>query len=124
MTDGGLQPPSVYCQNMCSYVSKIMERTDEQQAASRAALSRHPTVYTDAFPGSTDPIIPSYYLTDLRPGQILQIDYYSTIQDSIRNLRKLTPYQLEYLKGATDAEKYELICLYDSVFYTYDFTSK
>lgn len=57
--------------------------------------------------------IPDYYLTGrCRRGTIFEIDYFSTIVDSIKNLRMLTENQLSYLKKNPE-KNHEIIILYN-----------
>jgi hypothetical protein len=67
---------------------------------------------------NSENIIPNYYLTNkCSPKEIFVIDYYSTIEDSIKNLRQLTFSQKEYLKNNIE-KQLEIILLYDKVLET------
>ena len=62
-------------------------------------------------------VIPTYYLQRFIERRNSSINIIDTINDSIRNLRKLNDYQLQYIKEKmSDDEKYKLICLYNEVF--------
>lgn len=64
---------------------------------------------------NSEKIIPDYYLTNkCSPNSIFVIDYYSTIEDSIKNLRQLTFSQKEYLKKNSE-KQHKIILLYDEV---------
>lgn len=64
--------------------------------------------------------IPEYYMARLSERGLKTIDIFDTIRDSIRNFRKLTSEQLEYMSvDSTSDEKYEIICLYDQVMYDF-----
>lgn len=68
--------------------------------------------------GNSEKIIPDYYLTNkCSPKKIFDIDFYSTIEDSIKNLRQLTFSQKEYLKNNPE-KQLEIILLYDIVMKT------
>lgn len=105
---------NLYCKNLCSHISKLIKKSPD-------IVISHDNVESidimNSFWGDTsDNIIPKYYLTNLKEGKILSIDFFSTIKDSIVNLRRLSPYQHEYMKNrASDEEKYEIICLYDKI---------
>ena len=49
--------------------------------------------------------IPKYYIKN---GKFIGIDRYDMIIDDIRNLRKLTEEQLEFIKGLNDEKKHIL----------------
>jgi hypothetical protein len=60
-------------------------------------------------------IIPIYYLTNkCDKKKIFCIDYYSTIEDSIKNLRSLTPSQTQFLKEHPE-KQLDIIKLYGEV---------
>ena len=63
---------------------------------------------------NSDRIFADYYFTgkDLR-GRIFEIDFLYTIHDDIRNLRKLSKYQMEYIKGLDAEEKQVIIELFN-----------
>lgn len=64
---------------------------------------------------NNDKIIPEYYLTgQCKKGSIIKIDFFDTVIDSIKNLRRLTGPQRQYLKHHPD-KQYEIIRLYDDV---------
>jgi hypothetical protein len=60
-------------------------------------------------------IIPEYYLTKkCSANKIFSIDYYYTIEDSIKNLRPLTFAQRQYLRENPERQL-QIILLYDEV---------
>ena len=65
---------------------------------------------------NSEPIIPSYYFTgkDLS-GRVIEHDFYFSILDSIRNMRVLSKYQIEYLNGLEKEEYCELLTEYNKV---------
>jgi hypothetical protein len=105
---------NLYCKNVCPYISKIVRKSSN---ISSNGESEEPIDTMNSFWGdSSDNVIPKYYLTNVKEGKLLFIDFFFTIKDSILNLRRLTLYQLEYMKNrASDEEKYEIICLYDKI---------
>lgn len=67
-----------------------------------------------------DYIIPPYYMNENNTkGKLLDIDFGSTIFDSIKNLRALNSYQLEFLKTLSHEKLIEIIREYDHVMRTY-----
>jgi hypothetical protein len=59
--------------------------------------------------------IPDYYLVGkCHEGKIFQIDYFSTIVDSVKNLRELTKSQITYL-SENPKKQLDIIRLYDVV---------
>ncbi len=62
-------------------------------------------------------IIPDYYLSTCmnKETNILKIDYKYTILDDIRNLRKLSKYQIKYIKNMSSEDKQEIIEEYNRV---------
>ena len=72
------------------------------------------------WPSSNNYIIPPYYFNEEKmKGKLLDIDFGFTIIDSIRNLRTLTLYQLEYLQSLSNEKLIEIIHEYDHVMKTY-----
>ena len=70
-------------------------------------------------------VFPEYYLTGkVLAGNLLEIDFYFTIVDDIRNLRKLSPYQQTFIRSLPDEKKQELLeeyracveCIIDNMF--------
>jgi len=104
----------LHCKNLCSYLSKIVRKSPDILTKEE---NEEPIDTMNSFWGdSSDNVIPKYYLTNVKEGEMFSIDFFFTIKDSILNLRRLTPYQLEYMKNrASEEEKYEIICLYDKV---------
>ena len=71
-------------------------------------------------PVNSDYIIPKYYINEQNTkGKLLDIDFDSTIIDSIRNLRALNPYQCEFLKTLSHEKLLEIIHEYDNIMRTY-----
>jgi hypothetical protein len=67
---------------------------------------------------NSENIIPNYYLTNkCSYKKLFVIDYYTTIEDSIKNLRPLTFSQKEYLRNNPE-KQLEIILLYDKVLKT------
>ena len=67
-----------------------------------------------------DYIIPTYYMNEKNTkGKLFDIDFYWTILDSIRNLRELTPHQLELLKTLSHEKLIEIIHEYDHILKTF-----
>ena len=62
-------------------------------------------------------IIPDYYLSTCmnQDTNVLQIDYKYIILDDIRNLRKLSDYQIKYIKNMNNEDKQEIIEEYNLV---------
>ena len=62
-------------------------------------------------------IIPDYYLSTCmnHDTNVLQIDYKYIILDDIRNLRKLSDYQIKYIKNMNNEDKQEIIEEYNLV---------
>jgi hypothetical protein len=105
---------SLYCKNICSYISKIVRKSPD--ILTNEENDQCIDIMNSFWGDSSDNVIPKYYLTNVKEGEIFSIDFFFTIKDSILNLRRLTSYQHEYMKNrASDEEKYEIICLYDKV---------
>lgn len=68
---------------------------------------------------NSDVIIPSYYKLHKHPSKILNFDFYEVIKDDIRNGRKLTSYQIEYIKNLKENYKDELIVLFNECLGTF-----
>lgn len=68
---------------------------------------------------NSDLIIPSYYKLHKHPSKILDFDFYEVIKDDIRNGRKLSSYQLEYIKNLKESYKDELIVLFNECIATF-----
>ena len=65
-------------------------------------------------------IFGDYYLTGKQlHGKLFLLDFYSTIEDDIRNLRKLSYYQLRYIRDLDSDEKQNLIELFNNTMSTY-----
>jgi hypothetical protein len=65
-------------------------------------------------------IIPPYYFNEEhRKGKLLDIDFGWTIIDSVRNLRPLTSYQLEFLQSLSSEKLIEIIHEYNRIMQTY-----
>jgi uncharacterized protein (UPF0261 family) len=61
-------------------------------------------------------VIPTYYRQRSIERRNSSINILDTINDSIRNLRKLNDHQLLYIREKlSDEDKYKLICLYNEV---------
>ena len=62
-------------------------------------------------------IIPDYYLSTCmnQDTHILKIDYKYTILDDVRNLRKLSQYQIKYIQRMNSEDKQEIIEEYNRV---------
>lgn len=62
-------------------------------------------------------IIPDYYISTCmnQDTNILRIDYKFTILDDIRNLRKLSKYQIKYIKNLSSEDKQEILEEYNRV---------
>jgi hypothetical protein len=62
-------------------------------------------------------IIPDYYLSTCmnQDTHILKIDYKYTILDDVRNLRKLSQYQIRYIQHMSSEDKQEIIEEYNRV---------
>jgi hypothetical protein len=98
---------TIYCKNT---YPKILSNSKKPISADNLSYQ------SNNFPDCSDNIIPSYYLTNLDPGKIFNIDFFDTIIDSIKNMRKLTKYQLEYIKNnISKDDMFELICLFDKI---------
>jgi hypothetical protein len=64
-------------------------------------------------------IIPHYYLTSKRlDNRIFEIDYFNIIVDDVRNVRRLNPYQMEYIRQLPDEDKMEIIEEFNSMWDT------
>lgn len=64
---------------------------------------------------NSDIIIPDYYFTGkYYEGKLIHIDYFSTIVDSIKNLRELSESQITYLLK-NPKKQIDIIRLYDIV---------
>jgi len=65
---------------------------------------------------NSDQIIPNYYFKekDLE-GQVLEHDFYFSILDSIRNMRVLSKYQIEYIKELKKEDYCELLNEYNKI---------
>jgi len=104
---------NIQCKNTCTYIYKLLKREQEPDGIKREP--EHEEVCRKVPTVNARYIIPKYYFTNCKKGELLKIDFYNTIIDSIRNFRKLSDFQLEYIKtSTTDDEKYEIICLLDN----------
>ena len=66
---------------------------------------------------NSERIIPSYYkIHDKR----FNIDYLELIKDDVRNCRKLSKYQMEYIQNLTHLEKNCLLELYNECIGTFN----
>lgn len=68
---------------------------------------------------NSDVIIPNYYKLHKHPSKIFDFDFYEVIKDDIRNCRKLSSYQLEYIKNLKESYKDELIVLFNECIGTF-----
>lgn len=62
-------------------------------------------------------IIPDYYISTCmnQNNNVLRIDYKNIILDDVRNLRKLSDYQIKYIKNMSSEDKQEIIEEYNHV---------
>jgi hypothetical protein len=98
-------------------VAKLMEIATSN---SNIDISFDKPLLDESRSSSNNYIIPPYYFNEEKmKGKLLDIDFGWTIIDSIRNLRTLTPHQLEYLQSLPSEKLIEIIHEYDHVMQTY-----
>jgi len=98
----------IFYQHMKEVCPKMAEEVYHQnQAGTISTSTKVPSNYGI---DNSDQIIPPYYLSgqDLR-GRLFECDFHYSILDSIRNIRVLSKYQMQYVEQLSIEECLEII---------------
>ena len=96
-----------FCNQISPTLAKELDM-DTHYVADKDVSDWHPP--TTHGLNNSSRVIPEYYLTGkVLAGNLLEIDFYFTIVDDIRNLRKLSPYQQTFIRSLPDEKKQELL---------------
>ena len=96
-----------FCNQISPTLAKELDM-DTHYVADKDVSDWHPP--TTHGLNNSSRVFPEYYLTGkVLAGNLLEIDFYFTIVDDIRNLRKLSPYQQTFIRSLPDEKKQELL---------------
>ena len=126
------------CAEICPYINDSLQKQEKmkQEYTQLLVLDKklinygqgfseegNPTKFIDGFQPpenfgmeNSEQIIPKYYFygKDLT-GKLLECNYYYTIIDSIRNMRILNNYQIQYIEKLDKEDCYELLREYNKM---------
>jgi hypothetical protein len=107
----------VLCENLCPQLAKELGRLPHMSRYDPGEEEQQWIPPDKHGLENSTRILPAYYLTGKNlHGKIFEIDYYQIILDDIRNFRKLSEYQLSYIRDLPCEDKMQIIELFNQVY--------
>lgn len=97
---------------MCNRLSRELDEEDMREIVEKIECVAPKTYGLQ----NSESILPSYYNFANKPAkEVSNIDYLKIIEHDICDMRRLKPFQLEYIKDLNDKSKFHIIKLFNEV---------